>query len=144
MSFKFGVLAAFAAALAAVPSAQAATSVLFTTGQATPLTIGTGANAVTFSSAVPGTFTVANTGFFSGIGAALGDYGSFSGDALTITFASPVTGPLALPFGVEDFFGTDTLTLATNTATRPPPRRPWTASASRKAPPWSTRLGTPP
>ena len=119
MRLKTGILALVGTLVAASPYARAAaTNVSFSTltGSATNFVVGTGANAVTFSSAVPGTFSVANTGLYSGLGTALGDYSSFSGDTLTIGFASPTSLPVMIPFGIEDAFGSgDTLTLTTNT-----------------------------
>ncbi len=125
MSFRLGLFAAVAASLAsAAPALAAPTLAAFDVtfaglgGAATPLTVASGDNALTFSStAGAGTFTVANSGLFTGFGLGLGDYKSFSGDPLTISLAKAVTG-LSVTFGIEDLFGTsgnDALTFTTNT-----------------------------
>jgi hypothetical protein len=120
MSFRLGLLAAAAASLAAAAPAWAAFDVTFagSAGATTPLSIMSGSNTLTFAStAAAGTFTVGNSGLFTGFGYGLGDYNSSSGDPLTISFATAVTG-LDVTFGIEDLLGlngSDSLTFATNT-----------------------------
>ena len=120
MSFRLGLFVAAAASLASIASASAAFDVTLAgeNGATTPLTIASGDNALTFTSAAgAGTFTVANSGLYTGFGLGLGDYRSVSGDPLTISFATPVTG-LGVTFGIEDLGGlrgSDALTLTTDT-----------------------------
>ena len=120
MSFRSGLFVAAAASLASIASASAAFDVTFAgeNGATTPLTIASGDNALTFTSAAgAGTFTVANSGLYAGFGLGLGDYRSVSGDSLTISFATPVTG-LGVTFGIEDLDGlrgSDALTFTTDT-----------------------------
>ena len=120
MSFRLGLLVAAAASLASIASASAAFDITFAgeNGATTPFTIASGDNALTFTSAAgAGTFTVANSGLYTGFGLALGDYRSVSGDPLTVSFATPVTS-LGVTFGIEDLegrSGNDVLTFTTNT-----------------------------
>ena len=118
MSFRMTLLATIGAVAAFAASAQAATFNLANSiGASTPLSITAGGITATFSSASgPGTFSVASTtGLFS-FPVGLGDFASFSGDPLTITFSQPVATPVSFRFGVEDAFGSgDTLTLTANT-----------------------------
>jgi hypothetical protein len=121
MSFRFVLLAAAAATLSAASPALADFTVNFAglTGDSNPLVVPTSdGNSVTFDSPTgPGTFSVANTGLFTGFGAGLGDYASSSGDTLTISFANPIEGGVSFPFGIEDLFnaGDDFLTVTSNT-----------------------------
>jgi len=119
---SFLAMAATGALLSAAQPASAAFTVNFGTlaGDASPVTVPTSdGNSVTFDSpSGPGTFTVANTGFYQSFGEGLGDYASFSGDTLTLTFANPIAGGVSFPFGLEDFgalFGNDYLTVSSNT-----------------------------
>ena len=116
MSFRTTLLATLA--IAVTGTAHAAIFTLPTGGTA-PFTITAGGNTATFSSTAPAaTFTVANAGIYSTIATALGDYGSVTGDPLTISFASAVTQSIQLSFGIEDLFGInggDTLTATANT-----------------------------
>ena len=122
MSFRLGVFVAAAVSLTSVASASAAFDITFAgeNGATTPLTIASGDNVLTFTSmagAGAGTFTVADSGIYTGFGLGLGDYRLVSGDPLTISFATPVTG-LGVTFGIEDLDGlrgNDTLTFTTNT-----------------------------
>lgn len=118
MSLRLGLLAAAGAVVFAAQPASAGFSFSFSaaqSGMTNPLTVPSGGNAITFdSSAGPGTFSVANTGLYSTFGYALGDYLSFSGDPLSISFAAPIS-TLAIGFGVEDIGGFDTLTVTTDT-----------------------------
>lgn len=120
MMTRFAV-AAIAALIATAPVQAAPVNVTFGSlvGSVAPFTVGTGAGAVTFSStALPGTFLVGSTsGLFSGFSTGLGDFSSFSGDPLTITFGSATTAPLSIAFGIEDAFGSfgsDFLTITPN------------------------------
>ncbi len=106
-------------AAAAVPAAHATTfSFANSNGASNTFSVTAGGNTATFtSSAGAGTFSVANSGFYS-FGTGLGDYGSFTGDPLTISFATPVSQTISIAFGLEDLFGLsgfDTLT-ATSSA----------------------------
>jgi hypothetical protein len=81
-----------------------------------------GGNSVTFDSpSGADTFDVASVaGLFQGFSVGLGDYESFSGDTLTLTFTKPIGGAVSFPFGIEDAFGTfgpDTLTITPNVGT---------------------------
>ncbi len=109
-----------AAALIAAPSgpAQAAVTTFGfagSLGATTNFSVTAGGSTAAFSTTPTGLFSVANSGFYS-FGVGLGDYGSFGGDTLTITFSTPVTQSISIPFGVEDLFGLgpDTLTATGN------------------------------
>lgn len=118
MSLRMTLLATIGAAAAFAASAQAATFNLSSSiGASTPLSITAGGNAATFSSASgPGAFSVASTAGLFSFPVGLGDFASFSGDPLTITFSQPVTDAISFRFGVENAFGAgDILTLAANT-----------------------------
>ena len=119
MFLKVGVAAAAIAAL--ISGAAQAQSFTFdgSVGASTPLTVTSGGTTASFSSSAgPGTFSVANTGLYSSLGNALGDYANTTaGDPLTITFSKPVITPVSFSFGIEDLFGingSDSLTLITN------------------------------
>jgi hypothetical protein len=122
MSFRFVCVAAAGALLAAASPASAAFTLSFSglVGSSNPLSVPTAdGNTVTFDSpSGPATFSVGSTtGLFNGFSTGLGDYASFVGDTLTITFAKPLGGSLTMPFGIEDAFGTfggDFLTITPN------------------------------
>lgn len=108
------------AGIAAAPGAQAATySFANSINASNNFSLTAGGVTATFSSASgPGTFTVGSTSGFYTFPVGLGDFSSFSGDPLTITFSAPVTNRVRIPFGLEDIFGTlgsDTVKATTNT-----------------------------
>lgn len=117
---RTGLAALCLAGIAAAPAAHAATfSFASSIGSTNPFSITAGGVTATFtSSSGPGTFSVGSTtGLFS-FPVGLGDFSSFSGDPLTISFSTPVTSTITIPFAIEDAFGTfgpDTLTATTNT-----------------------------
>lgn len=106
MSFRFVLVAAAGAMLAAASPASATYTINFGSllGQTNSFAVNTpDGNTVTFGSpSGAGTFDVANTGLFQTFGAGLGDYASVSGDILTLTFAHPLTTGVTFPFGIED------------------------------------------
>lgn len=107
MSFRYLLSMTAGAMLAAASPASAAFTINFANylGDANPLVVPTtDGNAVTFDSpSGPGTFDVENTnGVFNGFNAGLGDFLSFSGDTLTISFVVPIAGGVLFPFGIED------------------------------------------
>ena len=122
MSFRFVCVVAAGAVLAAASPASAAFTLSFSglIGSSNPLSVPTAdGNTVTFDSpSGPAVFTVADTtGLFNGFSSGLGDYASFAGDTLTITFANPLGGGVTMPFGIEDAFGvlgSDSLTITPN------------------------------
>jgi len=120
MSLRIALIASAGVMLAAVTPAASSTFsfTMAQNGASNTLSLSNSDNVLTFSSSAgPGTFTVANTGIYSTFTYALGDYSSFSGDPLTITFAKPVTA-VSLTFGLEDLFGlfgSDFLSETTNT-----------------------------
>jgi hypothetical protein len=118
MTYRSPLLAAFALVVAACP-AYASIQTNFVSGTATPLVLPSGSNTLTFTgSSDPGTFNVGSTAGLFTFPTALGDFSSFGGDTLTVSFASPVTQPLSILFGVEDLnglYGSDSLSVTTNT-----------------------------
>ena len=88
-------------------------------GSTNTFSIVAGGVTATFSSTSgAGTFAVASTAGLFSFPVGLGDFSSFGGDPLTITFSAPVTSRILIPFAIEDAFGTfgpDTLTATTNT-----------------------------
>jgi hypothetical protein len=119
MSARSTLLAALALLAAASPAYAFQTNFASAIGSTTPFSLPAGNTTLTFSSpSDPGTFYVASTtGLFS-FATGLGDFASFGGDTLTISFSAPVTSPLSIQFGLEDAFatfGSDTLSLTTNT-----------------------------
>lgn len=113
------LIALTALILATTPAFALQTNFSSSIGASTPLTLPAGDNTLIFSSpGDPGIFSVRSTkGLFS-FSTALGDFASFSGDTLSVTFAKAVTAPLLLSFGLEDAFGangSDTLAVTTNT-----------------------------
>ena len=120
MSMRLSVLAALGAlAVSAAPAMAYVTNFAPYDGQSNPLVISTGNNTVTFDSpSGPGTFLAGSTAGLYTFSNALADFGSFSGDTLTITFANPVTTGVGLVFGIEDAFataGADSLIVTANT-----------------------------
>ena len=99
--------------LAATPSAVAASftfdSYLTTV---TDFSVTDGAVTATFSSSGgPATFAIAQPIGLYSFPVALGDYGNFTGDPLTITFSDPVMDRILIPFGIEQAFATVPATL---------------------------------
>lgn len=121
MSFRCMLVMTVGAMLAAAAPASAYT-INFggLIGSENPLSVSTpDGNNVTFDSpSGPDTFSVENVaGLFQGFSVGLGDFVSFSGDTLTLTFTKPIGGGLSFPFGIEDAFGlngSDTLTITPN------------------------------
>ena len=120
MSFRFCVLATTLSLLAAAPAARASTYTFDfsgSSGASNPFSLSSNGVTATFDSpSGPGTFYVATSGY-SSFGTGLGDYASFSGDTLTISFSQAVSGSVAFRFGLEDLGGlggNDTLSVSTN------------------------------
>ncbi len=118
MSVRLTLLAvAGALAAASAPAHAYSTNFAPYVGDATPLTVPSGDNTLTFSSPTdPGTFQVGSTAGLFSFPVGLGDFTSFGGDTLDISFATPVTSFL-IDFGIEDAFGSlggDTLAFTTS------------------------------
>lgn len=115
MSLRFMVSAA--ASFLLIASAHATTFGLENSLGATPtFSITSAGNTATFSSPSGNGFQVQNTlGLFS-FNTGLVDDNFFGTDPLTVSFSTPITGNVQIPFGILDFFGmNDTLLVATNT-----------------------------
>ena len=105
------------ATLALTVGAQASTFGLENSiGATLPFSVTSGGVTATFSSVAGNGFAVQSTSGLLTFDTALLDNNFFGTDPLTITFSSPVTGNVAIPFAFLDAFGTtDALTLTTNT-----------------------------
>lgn len=103
---------AFGTVVAATPAAAALFAFDNYLNKLTDLSITSGGLTATFSSSSgPGTFAVAQPVGLYSFPVALGDYGNFQGDPLTITFSDPVMDRLLIPFGIEEAFATVPATL---------------------------------
>lgn len=87
-------------------------------GTGNDFSVTSGDQTATFSSASgPATFTVnPSTDFFT-FPVALGGFGNFNADPLTITFSSPVVDRILIPFGFFDAFATAPVTMVATTNT---------------------------
>lgn len=120
MSFRFAVLTVLGALVAgSAPASALSTNFGSAVGSSNDFSLPSGDNTLTFSSpSGAGTFTVGTTTGLFTFATGLGDFNSFSGDVLKVSFATPVTGALTIRFGIEDAFGTfgpDTLSVTSNT-----------------------------
>ena len=102
----FGILGATSSAVAASFSFDSYLNIL------TDFSVTDGTQTATFSSSSgPATFAVAQPVGLYSFPVALGDYGNFAGDPLTITFSDPVVDRILIPFGIEQAFATVPATL---------------------------------
>lgn len=102
----FGILGATSSALAASFTFDGYLNAT------TDFSISNGTQTATFSSSSgPATFAVAQPVGLYSFPVALGDYGNFTGDPLTITFSDPVMDRILIPFGIEEAFATVPATL---------------------------------
>lgn len=112
---RCGFLVASAGAfaiLAASPANSATFAFDNLVNTVTDFSISAGGLTATFASSTgPGTFAVAQPVGQYSFPVALGDYGAFQGDPLTITFSDPVMDTLLIPFGIEQAFATVPATL---------------------------------
>lgn len=80
--------------------------------------ISSGGNTATFTSPAGNGFAVQDTTGLLSFSTALLDNNFFSGDALTITFASPVTNEILIPFAILNSYSTtDSLKVTTGSGT---------------------------
>jgi hypothetical protein len=81
-------------------------------GVTNDFSISAGGEKATFSSSTgPATFTVNQSSDIFTFPVALGGFGNFSGDPLTITFSDPVLNEVIIPFGVFEAYATAPVTL---------------------------------
>ncbi len=76
-----------------------------------------GQTATFSSSSGPGTFTVNPSADIFSFPVALGGFGNFNGDPLTITFSDPVVDRILIPFGIFEAYATAPATLVATTNT---------------------------
>ena len=114
-----GAAGAVAAALVVSPAARAVTfDFTQSIGAANTFSVSSDGETATFSSSSgPDTFTVNPSADIFSFPVALGGFGNFNGDPLTITFSDPVVDRILIPFGVFEAYATAPVTLvaATNT-----------------------------
>lgn len=106
------------AALSLDISAHASTFAFENNNGATlPLSIKSDGVTATFTSVAGNGYTVGNTNGFFSFNTALEDLNGFASNPLNISFSSPISGTIVIPFGFQDAFGTtlDYLTLVANT-----------------------------
>lgn len=117
MSFRALVVASVAA-LAMGASAHASTFAFENSMNATlPLSITSGGVTATFSSVAGNGYQVQNTAGLLSFNTGLLDNNFFGTDPLTVTFSTPVSGTIVVPFAILDSFAaaTDYLILTANT-----------------------------
>ncbi len=115
-------LCAFGAVAAWLLPAPAAYAVTFdfsrSIGAANDFSVtSTGQTATFSSSSGPATFTVNPSADIFSFPVALGGFGNFNGDPLTITFSDPVVERILIPFGVFEAYSTAPVTLVATTNT---------------------------
>ena len=76
-----------------------------------------GQTATFSSSSGPGTLTVKPSADIFSFPVALGGFGNFNGDPLTITFSDPVVDEIVIPFGIFEAYATAPVTLVATTNT---------------------------
>ena len=76
-----------------------------------------GQTATFSSSSGPATFTVNPSADIFSFPVALGGFGNFNGDPLTISFSSPVVDWILIPFGIFEAYATAPVTLVATTNT---------------------------
>ena len=76
-----------------------------------------GQTATFTSSSGPATFTVNPSADVFSFPVALGGFGNFNGDPLTISFSSPVVDRILIPFGIFEAYATAPVTLVATTNT---------------------------
>ena len=76
-----------------------------------------GQTATFSSSSGPATFTVNPSADLFSFPVALGGFGNFTGNPLTITFSAPVVDRILIPFGIFDAYATAPATLVATTNT---------------------------
>lgn len=106
------------AALSLCASAHAATvfGLAGSVGATPTFSITSGGVTATYTSTVGNGFQVQNTAGLLSFGTALLDNNFFGSDPLTISFSTPITGTLLVPFAFLDSYSmTDSLTILANT-----------------------------
>lgn len=113
------MLLASLALTGSMAAAQAATFDLSGSVGATPtFSITSGGQTATFTSPAGNGFQVQDTTGLLSFSTALLDNNFFGSDPLTISFSSPVTNEVLIPFAILDAFGTgDTLSVTTDAGT---------------------------
>ena len=120
MSIRITLVAALATATALTGTANAAVFNLAGSVGATPtFAITSGGQTATFTSPAGNGFTVQSTSGLFSFSPALIDNNFFGTDSLTISFSTPVTNEILIPFAIQDGFSTggDTLTAITSAGT---------------------------
>ncbi len=112
-----GASSAMAALLILATPARAVTySFDSSIGAANDFSVTSQGQTATFSSSSgPATFTVDPSADIFSFPVALGGFGNFNGDPLTITFSSPVIDRILIPFGIFEAYAPDPVTIMATT-----------------------------
>lgn len=100
------------------PAAAVTFSFANYTNASNDFSVTSGGQTATFSSSSgPATFTVNPSADIFSFPVALGGFGNFTGDPLTITFSDPVVDRILIPFGMFQAYSTAPVTLVATTNT---------------------------
>jgi hypothetical protein len=106
MLFRTTLLATLAVAGVSVGAHATTYNLSGSTGATPTFSITSGGNTATFTSPAGNAFAVQDTTGLLSFSTALLDSNFFSGDALTITFATPVTNEILIPFAILNSYST--------------------------------------